>query len=282
MPQHSIDLCNKGISLNKSCKYRQGSLICLPEAGRVIVSGDLHGNRRNFDRIVTYADLENNPDTHVILQEIVHGGPEDNLGGCLSYQLLLQALEYKLEYPEQVHILLGNHDTAVITNSSVLKAGKEMNEAMRSAMKRQFEEHFGNVQDSLVEYLMSQPLAVRTANGIWISHSLPADRYVDSFDPEIFSRDFTLEDIQRPNPVYNFTWGRRHSQDALNKMAQMLNVDVFILGHQPQESGWSIAGENAIILASEHAHGCILEFDLAKKYTAEELSLGIKLLAAIE
>lgn len=282
MPHKSIQLCREGAELNRSCRFRIGNVIQLPNTGQVIVAGDLHGNWRNFERIQKMADLDNNPDTHLVLQEIIHGGPEDDYGGCLSYRLLFEAIHYKIRFPDRVHILLGNHDTAAITNSAVLKAGKEMNRAMQQAMKRYFDEDYMDVYDAMVDYLMSQPLAVRTANRIWISHSLPADRYVEKFDLSILNREYTLDDIERPNPVYLLTWGRRHSPEALRRLGEMFDVDVFVLGHQPQETGWSLAGPNAIIIASEHSFGCVLKFDLDTVYTAPELTNCVVPLNLIE
>ena len=117
MPQKTIELLKKGIQVNYACLYRTGNLLSLPAKGDLIITGDLHGHRRNFERIVKYADLPNHPDRHVVLQEIIHGGPEDAQGGCLSFQLLFAAIKYRLEYPDQVHIIMGNHDTAYILDS---------------------------------------------------------------------------------------------------------------------------------------------------------------------
>jgi len=281
MSQQAIQLCRKAGRLNLSSCLRRGNVISLPDSGRVIVAGDLHGHRRNFERILTYADPERHPDTFIILQEIIHGGPEDDYGGCLSYQLLLDALEWKVRFPEQIHILLGNHDTAAITNTSVLKSGKEMNLAMKTAMRRQYLGRFEDVEAAMLEYLMSQPLAIRCGNRIWISHSLPSDCSADEFDLGVFDRPYDKKDIERPNPVYQLTWGRRHSQETLVRLAERLDVDVFILGHQPQDTGWDLAGENLLIIASEHDHGCILAFDLSRTYTAQQLVQGIVPLAAI-
>jgi Icc-related predicted phosphoesterase len=282
MPQESIQLCLTGAELNRTSRWRSGNLIRLPDTGRVIVAGDLHGHFRNFERIMKMADLANHPDTHVILQEIIHGGPEDDFGGCLSYRLLFEAIRCKIRFPDQVHILLGNHDTAVISNSSVLKCGREMNRAMKDAMKRHYEEEFHDVMNALVEYLLSQPLAIRCANGVWISHSLPADNTVDRFDLSIFNRPYTLDDIERSNAVYLLTWGRRHGAESLNRLAKMLDVEVFVLGHQPQEMGWGRIGNNTIILASEHNYGCVLFFNLAQSYTADSLVRNIVPLSEIE
>jgi hypothetical protein len=282
MPQQSIQLCREGGELNRSCRFRVGNVIQLPDSGKVIVAGDLHGHEHNFERIQKLADLDNNSDTHVVLQEIIHGGPEDDFGGCLSYRLLFEAIRYKVRFPDQVHILLGNHDTAAISNSAVLKAGKEMTRAMQQAMQRYFDTHYNEVYAAMAEYLMSQPLAVRCANRVWISHSLPADRYVENFDLSILNRPYTLDDIERPNPVYLLTWGRRHSPRALHRMAEMLEVDTIILGHQPQETGWTLAAPNTLIIASEHNFGCLLKFDLDKSYTAPDLVNCIIPLSSIE
>ena len=57
----------------------------------------------------------------------------------------------------------------------------------------------------------------------------------------------------------------------LDKMAGMFDIDVFILGHQPQEKGWDRAGENLIIIASNHNHGCVIPISLVQSYTIEQL-----------
>lgn len=272
MPQQSIQLCHEGTLLNQGCRFRKGNVIHLPGIGKVIVAGDLHGHRRNFERIQKRADLANNPWTHVVLQEIMHGGPEDDYGGCLSFNLLFDAIRYKILYPDQVHILLGNHDTAVISNTAVMKGGKEMNRSLKAAMQRHFDEHYDNVHAAMIEFLLSQPLAVRTENRVWISHSLPADQYAADFDLSILNRPYTMEDIERPNPVYQLTWGRRHSRETLNLLGQKFDADVFVLGHQPQELGWSIVGDNTLIIASEHNFGCLVQFELDKLYTAQTLA----------
>ena len=134
----------------------------------------------------------------------------------------------------------------------------------------------------MTDYLLSQPLAIRCANRIWISHSLPADQFVEDFDLSIFNRPYTLDDIERPNPVYLLTWGRRHSAEALKRLGEMFDVDAFILGHQPQEMGWALVGPNTLILASEHNFGCLLQFELDKSYSAAGLAGNIIPLNTIE
>jgi len=281
MPQTIIDLLNKGIEVGNADKFRRSNVIHLPAEGSLIITGDIHGHRRNFERIVAFADLANNPDRHIVLQEIIHGGPEDSQGGCLSYKLLFDAVRYKLTFPDRVHIIMGNHDTAFINNSEVMKNGKEMNRAMRLALEREFQQAGADVELAIRQFLFSQPLALRCDNRIWVSHSLPSDRSVDKFDPKILDRKLKINDVVRPGSAYLLTWGRKHSQTLLDKMAKLFDVDIFILGHQPQEQGWNQAGDNLIIIASNHNHGCLLSTDLAKSYTIEQLIDSIVPLASI-
>jgi len=281
MAQTTIDLLNKGIRANQTDRFRRANLICLPAQGSLVVGGDIHGHRRNFERLVAHARLADHPDRHLVLQEIIHGGPEDDAGGCLSYQLLLDAIRFKLSFPDQVHFVMGNHDTAMINSSEVMKNGKEMNRAMALALERQFGPAGPQVRLAIQQFLFSQPPAVKCGNRVWISHSLPNDRFVDQFDPGIFERELRLSDCKKPGSAYLLTWGRRHSQAALDRLAKLLDVDVFVLGHQPQQHGWSQAGTNLIILASDHNHGCLLQIDLSKPCTVAELAGSLVPLASI-
>ncbi len=280
--QETIDLFTGGAKLNRSQPMRRGNIVHLPGTGSAVVAGDLHGHRRNFGKIVRMADLANNPDRYVVLQEILHGGPEDDQGGCMSFELLEETLRYRQTFPQQVHMIMGNHDTAIINDFDVLKGGREMNQPLKAAMRRYFRGDYPAVMDQLRKYLLSQPLAVKCANRIWISHSLPAERFVDGFDTDIFERPIEPKDCIRAGGVYMLTWGRRHSQRALDKLAELLDVDTFIVGHQPQETGWEQAGKNLLIVASEHNQGCAVRFDLDRLYTAADLAGCVVPLASIE
>ncbi len=281
MPQTIIDLLNKAGQACNADRFRRGNLIHLPPEGSPIITGDIHGHRRNFERIVTFADLDNNPNRHLVLQEIIHGGPQDSEGGCLSYKLLFDAARYKLSFPHRVHIIMGNHDNTFINSSQVMKNGKEMNQPMNLALDREFQQDGDDIKLAIRQFLLSQPLAVRCDNRIWLSHSLPGDLYVNKFDQQILQRQLEISDCVRPGSAYLLTWGRNHSPHTLDTMAELFDVDMFILGHQPQQQGWSQAGKNLIIIASNHNHGCLLPINLSESYTIEQLIDSIVPLTSI-
>jgi hypothetical protein len=281
MAKDLIELLLAGIKANENDRHRQHNLIVPPNIGDMVVAGDIHGHRRNFERIVTYAALDKNPDRHLVLQEIIHGGPEDKQGGCLSFELLADAAKLKIDYPDRVHFILANHDTAFINNSDVMKGGKEMNAAMRAAMQRRFGSQTKDVESAIERFLFSQTLAVRCPNRIWISHSLPSDRMIEKFDFSIFHRKLKISDIVRPNSAYLLTWGRKQSSKTLEFLVQQLDVDLFVLGHQIQETGWMSNNKNLIIIDSQHNHGHLLHIDLCSQYTIEKLASSLVPLASI-
>jgi len=281
MIQETIDLCKKGAELNYSVESREGNVIYLSGSGDVVATGDLHGNRRNFEKITSFANLGDNKDRHVVLQEILHGGGEDEFGGCMSFQLFFDAISYQLEFPGRVHLILGNHDTAIISDSCVLKSGKEMNTALKTAMKRCFGDGYEQVNDALKSYLLSQPLAVKSQNKIWISHSLPADRTIKQFDIGILEKKIEPSDMLRGSSAYSLTWGRKQSEQTIAAAAKLFDVEFFILGHQPQPTGWKRMGDNVVILASDHSHGHIILFDLSRPCTIEELTNCVVPLASV-
>ncbi len=281
MSQAVIDLLQSGQAACENDKWRKDNLILLPSKGTLIATGDIHGHRRNFERIATYADLENNPGNHVLLQEIIHGGEADVFGRCLSYQLLLDVIEYKVKFPDQVHIVLGNHDTTFINNSRVMKGGREMNQAFRDALDDQYGKLSEDVKLAMRQFMFAQPLAIKCENGLWLSHSLPADRFAKQFDETIFKRQLRINDIVKPGDAYILTWGRRMSQESLDDLAKRLGVKGFVLGHQAQPDGFSKAGNNLIIIASDHNHGCLLPIDLSRSYSTDELVESVVPLASI-
>jgi len=271
MPAATIEIFKKATALNKEEKGRSGNIINLPDKGRLIITGDLHGNISGYELIAKYANLEANPDTHIIFQEIIHGGPEDFLGGCLSFKLLVKVAALKIQYPDNVHFIMANHDMSAICGTDVLRGGKEMTKAFHAAIDRYYGTYSEMVLLALRQFLFSQALAVRTPNGILVSHSLPANRFEKDFDFTIFDRPLTMTDINRPNSAYLLVWGRDHSADFLERFADKMGVKLFVVGHQKQDDGWKRVDPNMLILACDHNNGSIASIDLSKQYSLDEL-----------
>lgn len=266
---------------NREDDFRQGNLVMLPTKGRVLATGDLHGHRRNFERIVKFADLTGSPDHHLILHEMIHGGPTDSAGGDLSWEMIFEAAKLKIERPDQVHILMGNHDIAQLMNMEVMRAGlPRCVDAFNKGLAGAFGPRTKEVETAFFAFLRSQPVAARAGN-IFFSHSTPPRRSIADFDYTVFDRALLLADVEKTGPAYHLTWGRHYDQATADMFARKLGVDVFIIGHESQPDGFGTPTTRHVILASDHGHGVCLPITLGRNYTQAELVKQIKPLASL-
>lgn len=271
---------NAGTRANFDHPLRKGNMICLPGPGRVVMSGDLHNHRRNFERLIKVAELDASPRNHLILHEIIHSG-EGNSIHCNSYRMVAEGAQLVHRYPGQVHYMLGNHAMAQISRDEVLKNGQPMVKALRDGAHHEFGVTADEVLKALDEFILSMPIAIRTENRIWMSHSLPTKRNLKTFDDGIFNKQLTQMDMNLDPSLRALCWDRRQDAEVVETLRGRWDVDHFIVGHQKQETGYGRPHEHMIILASDHNHGCCLPFDLGTAYTGDTLADCIKPLAAI-
>ena len=75
--EKTIETYRAATEVNLTHAARVGNIVVLtPElADEVMITGDLHGHRRNFNLIRSTAALDSIPRRHLVLQEVCHGGP---------------------------------------------------------------------------------------------------------------------------------------------------------------------------------------------------------------
>jgi hypothetical protein len=281
-PFEAIDSLMEAARANRQDPFRKGSLLDMEDHGQLVMTGDLHGNLKNFRKLRTYANLEKTPARHIILHELLHlptllPGQADP-----SYWLLIQAAQYKLEFPEQVHFLLGNHEVAQLTKRDIVKDGLYSVANFQQTVLNEYGEDRGHdVLLAVNEFIESMPLAARTPNRIFLSHSLPDASQMVLFDPKVIGRKWKIEEAMPGGSVYLLTWGRQRTAEQLDRLAEMYDCDIFIHGHIQQEDGYEVVEDRVIILASEHPHGVFLPFDLHKPYTVDSLVANIRKIASI-
>ena len=114
-----------------------------------------------------------------------------------------------------------------------------------------------------------------------LAHSLPNSSAMESFDETVFARTPNEFDLNPGGAAHALVWGRFQPPEAIESFAERLGVEVFIVGHTPQETGYTVVGR-LIIVASDHQHGVFLPIDLSRKYTIDELERGIRKFAGVE
>ncbi len=265
-------------------RYRTGQIVHLPPDHEVWMTGDIHDHRTNFRKLLAAAKLDENPNRHLILHELIHGehfGPD---GAEDSWRMLLEAAELKCDFPDQVHFLFANHDLAQIHGEGIMKAGLSVCEAFNKGIKRDFPNESMGVQLAITEFLLSLPLAIQCPNGLWFSHSLPTDEQIPTFDYSVFTRTpLTSEDYKkRVSPVYQLIWGRKYTEAGIAMFAEKVNAKLLVTGHQPQEAGHLSIGEQLLIIDSSHNQGVFLPLSTSATYTVDDLTARLRKFVAVD
>ncbi len=278
-----IEIFQNGAEENNLSSLRHGQTVALPDQGEVWMTGDFHDHRSNFTKFIRAAALDENPNRHLVLHELIHGDHYDANGAEDSWRTLFRAAELKSAYSHQIHFLLANHDLAQIHGEGIMKSGLSVCEAFTAGVKRDFGDRADAVNVAITEFLLSFPLAIRCPNGLFFCHSLPTDSQVVGFDFTIFDRTLTGKDYQRRvGPVYQLIWGRNMTPATADRFADKVGAKILVTGHQPQEDGFHVNGDRHLILASDHNQGVFLPVDLAQTYEMPQLVERIQKFVAID
>jgi len=281
MVSPAADIFRQAAELNVSDPRRKGSTIHLEEGCELIVSGDLHGNRNAFNKIIAHAALDANPSCRLVLQEMGHGPLDPKSGHDRSIDLLLRAARLKIQHPQQILFLMGNHDLAQFTGNEITKEGRGVCKAFVAGTHFAFGEQGDEVLAAVNDFFRSMPLAIRCPNGAMLSHSLPAPSRMTLAGTDVLQRDYREADYHRGGSVYEWTWGRGQTAEQLDQLAAELGADFFILGHRHVETGYEIFAPRGLVIASDHEHGYIVQFSGDLAMNAEIALECVKPIAAL-
>lgn len=260
---------------------RNGQIMHLPASGELLVLGDLHNHTRNYERLKTVAALAENPERHVLMQEIIHGGVLGPKGEDSSVMMLLDALDWAHHFPGRVHFILANHDWAQAHGMAIMKDGYDLTDRFTRGLAVHFGHRAADVSNAFHNFVYSLPLAMITASGILFTHSLPGPRDLDGFDTTVLRRPLEEHDYRRLGPVYQLIWGRAQTQAVLDRLSRAWWSDLFVCGHQAQEAGHGTLGDRMLMIDSSHNHGVFLPVDLGRQYTLADLQHSVMPLAAV-
>lgn len=254
---------------------RRGCTLHFGNAGQLVLTGDMHGNLKNFEKLQRFCSLEKSPGRCVLLHELIHQEVPTAKDMDLSIDLLVKATAWKVAFPDSVFFLQSNHELAQLRGQEITKGGRSVLADFEQGVAYRYGRYAGEVLDAVNEYIAALPLAARTASGVLICHSLPDPLLLEMFDIGLFEREPTPLELSPGGPAYALVWGRFHSPEAVEYFARRMGVNYFVVGHTPQESGYAVIGR-MIILASDHNHGCFLPLDLSRQYTIEQLEGAIR------
>jgi hypothetical protein len=271
-PDRILATLRRAIQHFRNTPGRRGRIVSLTDVSEVLVCGDLHGNLENFRRLLTKANLAQNPQRHCVLQEVIHGPFHYPAGGDKSHQLLDLLAALKCQFPRQVHFLLGNHELAQCTQRRVAKGDLDLNQCFREGVGTAYGRRAPEVYSVYLELLSVVPVALRTPNRILLSHSLPPASKLENFDPTALERDVSAETDLRPGgSVHSLVWGRDTRAETAAAFLAKMDADLLISGHVPCDNGFDTPNERQLILDSLGATACYCLFPTDRPLTLPEL-----------
>ena len=241
----------------KGIKMKNDKLIELPDYGRLIVVTDIHGNLEDYNN---YLDLwdENDSDFHIVFTgDLIHASSgEDG-----SVEILDDVMEKSKKY-SNFHTLLGNHECAHINNDNIYKNNRPLLLEFKNLVsyKKGFSEpHL----TKYIEFFKTMPYFLKTASGLFISHSGPSNKInsIDSFN-KIFDDDFS-------NPILDqFLWNRYiddYTRRDVERFLDIVDCKAMIVGHTPVES-YKVFSKQIIMSSSFNTRvKTYLDIDLSLK-----------------
>jgi hypothetical protein len=281
-PDRLLKTVYKAADAARMTPGRRGRFVQLQGAAEVFVVGDLHGHLGNFQAVYNAADLAKNPRRHLVLQELVHGKFQYPGGGDKSHQLLDLFAALKCQFPGQVHMLLGNHELAQWTNRLVMKEDRDLNAMFVEGVTEAYGAKKGpEIYAAYLRLFGVLPLALRTANRVFLSHSLPRERAISKFELRHLETDmFPPEDLAVGGSVYELLWGRDVRPETCDAFLKKVDADWLVTGHIVCDAGFARPSPRHLIVdccASPAAYS-ILPAD--RPLTADDFAGCVRMIAA--
>jgi hypothetical protein len=258
---------------------RSGRLLRLKDATEVLVAGDMHGNLGNLQAVVERADLRAHPQRHLIVQELIHGPHRYVSGGDKSHQMLDVLAVLKCQFPRQVHMLLGNHELSEWTGQLVGKNDQVLNAVFREGIEAAYGTRAAEVQSMYLTLFTALPVAIRTMNRVFLSHSLPSEGRLFAFDPEVLEREQVDDgELKSGGSIHALLWGRDTRLSTAEAFLLKVDADLLITGHIPCDAGFEVPNERQIILDSMRSPACYCLFPSDRSISHPELVERVKAL----
>lgn len=241
----------------KSC------VVSIPARGKAVVVTDLHGNIEDYSKYKDLWDSED-PDFHLIFTgDFIHS--MDKNDGSIE---ILQDMMWNFSFKSNFHVLLGNHELSHILDLDIYKGGVNQKKTFENLIK----DKYGYLQPLFlilfIDFFKKLPIAVKTENGLFISHSGPANDIKSIRDVEnlLSSGDYTSKEVNQ------FMWNRYgdYSQYDIDIFLGTVDCKAMIVGHTVVD-GVKVIG-NQMIVSSSYGKGkkAYLEIDLGKQIESME------------
>lgn len=250
----------------------------LPNEGTLLVSTDLHGNLNDFTQLRNvFLQLRDSAPTHwVILGDLVHGPnaaarerepllydyPDE------SFEIVTRVADLMEEFPDEVHLVLGNHDWAHVGGPATRKFYGDEAKALEDRLTAQ-------ERDRLKEVFQQALLCVQAPCGVFLSHGVPDFDYpLEKLNGIEFSDTTRSEEVRHVlvSTLTSYGQPEEATQAFLKRVsAPGLPQNFVIHGHDRDPEGYFSDGPTAfcpVIFGAPNPNKRYLLLDLASSYAS--------------
>jgi hypothetical protein len=162
------------------------------------------------------------------------------------------------------------------TNQRVAKAEVDYNVLFQQGVGTAYGPRAAEVYAAYLDIFAAIPLAVRTANRVFLSHSLPSAKRLDGFEPAVLERDTHEDaDVHLGGTIHALVWGRDTKPATAAAFLAKVDADWLVSGHIPCEQGFEVPNDRQIILDASGSPACYCLFPADRPVTLEELVRGV-------
>ena len=271
-PERMLTTLKRATEFVKATPGRSGHFVELRDCSEVLVAGDLHGHIANFQVILKAADLANHPARHLVLQEVVHSPFRYPMGGDKSHQLLDLFAAFKCQFPTRVHLIPGNHELAQMTGRPIGKGNESQNEVFVEGIKAAYGTAWAEIEKAYYELLRALPLAYRTPNRVFLSHTLIPGKQLNTFHMlRLKQEEFAASEYAPGGVAYGITWGRDTSQETADEYLRIVDADLLVTGHIPTDTGHDVPNSKQLIVDCSASPAAYVLFPTDRPLTLTEL-----------
>src|SRR5262249_4121392 len=135
------------------------------------------------------------------------------------------------------------------TGQWIAKGDADVNEQFRAGLAAAYGARAEEIYAAYLDLFAAVPLALHTANRVFLSHSLPSARRLDDFDPARLTRAEVPEADRLPGGfVHALVWGRDTRPVTVEAFLRKVDADLLITGHIPSEKGFAVPNARQLIL----------------------------------
>lgn len=245
----------------KGGDMRNGSLIELPQIGKAMIITDIHGKLADYNRFMDiWNDFEDENNHLIITGDFIHS---TTLQNDKSIEIV-DDLKYRLKNSDNFHVLMGNHEWSVLTNKTIYKAGVNLSLNFELLLKERFKKGWQEKIEIYSNFFKDLPLAIKTKNKVFISHSGPS-KYIKNINDVI---NIYNSDYRENKGLFDLLWNRygKYSRKELEIFLENVGARVMIVGHTPVKGAKLVYNKQLIVSSSySESKKAYVDLDLEKE-----------------